>query len=485
MMKIDYKKAHIVIVIVGIIFVSLGAFHSNIWFDEAYSVALSRHDFADIWKIGGHDVHPILYYWLLRIVSLISEKIIILRLFSVIPIVILGILGYTHIRKDFGEKTGLIFSALTYFLPIMSVYAQEIRMYSWAVLSVTILAIYAFRISKEDSIKNWIIFFLASIFSIYIHYYGLMAAGLINLFLLFYLVKHKRKKSVIIILVLGIIQLISYIPWIMYLMMQLKNVSGGFWIKFTFPETLIELGSFQFWGNLNKKVAFIASIVVYGYLIYIIIKEKKREKNADFKPAILAILIYLSVVIAAVIMTAILKTSIIYYRYLFVITGLYIFAISFILSKEKNNKILICAGIILLIMSLMNEYKLINKNYGENNLKQVEYLNENIKQDDVFLFVTDYSGFITTTYFTEHKSYFYNIEKWNVAEAYKAFAPQMETVDDLEFLKDFDGRIWLIEGNNSKLYNIIKEEYNVEFISSKRIETEYNNEIYTMTLIEK
>lgn len=485
MMKIDYKKAHIVIIIVGIIFVSLGAFHSNIWFDEAYSVALSRHDFADIWKIGGHDVHPILYYWLLRIVSLISEKIIILRLFSVIPIVILGILGYTHIRKDFGEKTGLIFSALTYFLPIMSVYAQEIRMYSWAILSVTILAIYAFRISKEDSIKNWIIFFLASIFSIYIHYYGLMAAGLINLFLLFYLVKQKRKKSVIIILVLGIIQLISYIPWIMYLMKQLKNVSGGFWIKFTFPETLIELVRFQFWGNLNKKVAFIASIVVYGYLIYIIIKEKKREKNADFKPAILAILIYLSVVIAAIIITAILKTSIIYYRYLFVITGLYIFAISFILSKEKNNKILICAGIILVIMSLMNEYKLINKNYGENNLKQVEYLNENIKQDDVFLFVTDYSGFITTTYFPEHKSYFYNIEKWNVAEAYKAFAPQMETVDDLEFLKDFEGRIWLIEGNNSKLYNIIKEEYNVEFISSKRIETEYNNEIYTMTLIEK
>lgn len=485
MMKIDYKKIHIGIIIIGIIFIFLGAFHNNIWFDEAYSVAISRHSFIDIWKIGGNDVHPVLYYWLLKIVSVISPKIVVLRIFSVIPIAILGIIGYTHIRKDFGEKTGLIFSTLTYFLPVMTIYAQEIRMYSWAILSVTILAIYAFRISKEDSIKNWIIFFLASIFSIYIHYYGLMSAGLINLFLLVYLIAKKRKKSVIIILVLGIIQLISYIPWIMYLMKQLKNVSGGFWIKFTFPETLIELVSFQFWGNLNKKVAFIASIVVYGYLIYIIIKEKRREKNADFKPAILAILIYLSVVIAAIIITAILKTSIIYYRYLFVITGLYIFAISFILSKEKNNKILICAGIILVIMSLMNEYKLINKNYGENNQKQVEYLNENIKQDDVFLFVTDYSGFITTTYFTNHKSYFYNIEKWNVAEAYKAFSPQMETVDDLKFLKDFEGRIWLVEGNNPKLYNVIKEEYNVELISSKRIETEYNNEIYTMTLIEK
>ncbi len=482
-MKINCKKLHIGIIIIGITLITACAFHNNIWFDEAYSVAISRHSFGDIWKIGGNDVHPVLYYWLLKIVSLISGEIMALRIFSVIPIAILGILGYTHIRKDFGEKTGLIFSVLTYFLPTMAVYASEIRMYSWAILSVTILAIYALRIVNEEKLKNWIIFFLASIFSIYIHYYGLMAAGLINLFLLIYLIKQKRTNSVIKILVFGAIQLILYIPWLMYLMKQMKNVSGGFWIGFTFPDTLIELLSFQFFGNLNRNFAFALSIIVYAYLIYIFVREKK--KKTDLKPAILAVSIYFAVIIAAIVMTIILRTSIVYHRYLFVITGLYIFGISFLLSKVENTNILIGAGIVLLALSLVSGYKLAENNYGKNNLSQIKYLNENIKGDDIILFVTDGSGFVTSVYFTENKSYFYDIEKWNVKEAYKAFGPQMETVEDLEFLKDYKGRIWLVEGENTKLYNIVKEEYEVNFISSKRIQTEYNNYVYTITLIEK
>ena len=120
-----------------------------------------------------------------------NYSIIAFRIFSAIPIIILGILGYTHIRKDFGEKQGLIFTLLVFFLPVMAVYTEQIRMYSWAILSVTILAIYAYRIFKgNESNKNIIIFGLSSWFSIYVHYYGLMAAGLINLFLLIFFFKH-------------------------------------------------------------------------------------------------------------------------------------------------------------------------------------------------------------------------------------------------------------------------------------------------------
>ena len=242
---ISTKTAHITIIILGIIFVALSSFHSNIWFDEAYTVGIVQKSFGEIWTIGGNDVHPILYYWLLKIVSLVVEawgvttiagKIMAYRIFSVIPIAILGILGYTHIKKDFGEKTGIIFSLLTFFLPQCAVYANEIRMYSWAILLLTILGIYAYRLrlTENSNRKNWLIFFTASIFSIYIHYYGLMAAGLINVFLLIYLLKNKRIKDIITIIFFGLIQLIAYIPWIMYLISQLSHVSGGFWIGFTF-----------------------------------------------------------------------------------------------------------------------------------------------------------------------------------------------------------------------------------------------------------
>ena len=98
------KIIHIAIIVIGAVFVLLSAFHTNIWFDEAYSVSIANHSFAEIWQISSHDVHPILYYWVLHVLNLIfGANLIVYRLFSVLCIILLGVLGYTHIRKDFGE----------------------------------------------------------------------------------------------------------------------------------------------------------------------------------------------------------------------------------------------------------------------------------------------------------------------------------------------------------------------------------------------
>ena len=153
--NINKKYIHIGIIVLGIIFIFLSAFHENIWFDESYSVAIAKHNFGDIWNITGKDVHPPLYYWMLHIVWMIfGNNVIVFRLFSVLAIAILGILGYTHIRKDFGENVGFLFSFLTYFLPVMCTYSQEIRMYSWSCLIVTLLAIYGYRLYKNIKDKK-------------------------------------------------------------------------------------------------------------------------------------------------------------------------------------------------------------------------------------------------------------------------------------------------------------------------------------------
>ena len=76
---------HIAIIILGSILFLIPAFHTNIWFDESYSVAIVNHSFSEIWTIGSYDVHPILYYWMLKIINIIfGNNIIMYRLFSVI-----------------------------------------------------------------------------------------------------------------------------------------------------------------------------------------------------------------------------------------------------------------------------------------------------------------------------------------------------------------------------------------------------------------
>ena len=48
------KILHISIIVLGIIFILLSAFHADIWFDESYSVAIANHSFSEIWTITGN-----------------------------------------------------------------------------------------------------------------------------------------------------------------------------------------------------------------------------------------------------------------------------------------------------------------------------------------------------------------------------------------------------------------------------------------------
>lgn len=484
---------NIIIIILGTIFISLGAFHTNIWFDESYSVAISNHSFSEIWNIGGNDVHPVFYYMMLKIVSLIfGNNILVFRLFSIVPIVILSILGITHIRKDYGERTGIIFSFLTMFLPIISAYSSEIRMYTWVMLFVTITAIYANRIYKNElSIKNWVIFALFSLLSAYTHYYGLMFAGIINVILFIYLLKNRKgkNKDLKIFIIQAVVECLLYVPWLYYFIKQLTSVGGGYWIKLEFPDTLYNVLGIQYMGSLSNIFGFCFAICLYIYLGFVIYRCKKERISV--KNARNSLLLYVLIVFIAFLIS--LKSPILYPRYLMTITGLLIFFIADIMAKEKSKYITIEICIIIFVTSLISNINIINNNYDNTNMNQIEYLEENIKDDDIIVYSDIGNGSVFAVYFKDNKQYFYNGNHWNVEEAYKAYGPQMETVEDLDFLKDYKGRIWIIDSIDSSFYNDKFKTDDYKVIDSKVIKTKYPSSFdtnysgyeYNLILIEK
>lgn len=484
---------NIIIIILGTIFISLGAFHTNIWFDESYSVAISNHSFSEIWNIGGNDVHPVFYYMMLKIVSLFfGNNILVFRLFSIVPIVILSILGITHIRKDYGERTGIIFSFLTLFLPIIAAYSSEIRMYTWVMLFVTITAIYANRIYKNElSIKNWVIFALFSLLSAYTHYYGLMFAGIINVILFIYLLKNRKgkNKDLKIFIIQAVVECLLYVPWLYYFIKQLTSVGGGYWIKLEFPDILYNVLGIQYMGSLSNIFGFCFAICLYIYLGFVIYRCKKERISV--KNARNSLLLYVLIVFIAFLIS--LKSPILYPRYLMTITGLLIFFIADIMAKEKSKYITIEICIIIFVTSLISNINIINNNYDNTNMKQIEYLEENIKDDDIIVYSNIGNGSVFAVYFKDNKQYFYNGDHWNVEEAYKAYGPQMETVEDLDFLKDYKGRIWIIDSTDSSFYNDKFKTDDYKVIDSKVIKTKYPSSFdtnysgyeYNLILIEK
>ena len=434
------------------------------------------------------------------------------RLFSVLAIAILGVLGYTHIRKDFGEKIGMLFSFLVYFLPVICIYSQEIRMYSLAYLLVTIMAIYAYRFYKsvkdknamENQNKNLIIFAIFSILSCYTHYYALATAGLINLILFIFLIKNvlkarkqkdldvKDKKEISKplkkFLIAAIVQVILYIPWLLFLIEQMTRVGGGFWIQLNL-NTLIEVPSFQFRVqtdstiNATAIISLIVSIVLYIYMGYRIYKAKKIKEK--ILPAVISIIIYITVIVAVLIISLI-GSPILVGRYLLTLTGLYIFVFAFFMAKEERKWVtgIICA--VILILSFIGNYNSIKNNYDTSNKEVMNFMEENIQKDDIIIYNEIGVGGVLASYFPDNKQYFYNQWYWDVEEAYKAYAPAMETVYSYdEILDNYQGRVWVVGTVGSNIYKDVPKDNMNTIIEAKEYKIAYQNCSYQFTLFEK
>ena len=489
------KYVHIALIIIGTIFVLLSNFHQSLWFDESYSVGISSHNISEIWSIGSNDVHPVLYYVILHFIGLFTNNsILVYRLFSAICVIILSVLGFTHIRKDFGEKAGFIFSFLILFTPSILAYSGEIRMYTLAMLFVTIMAIYAYRIYKSGiSNKNWIIFSIFSLAACYTHYYALAVAFVINvtLFLYFlinnikqrnYEVKYKKyssnlKRSII----SAIVQIILYLPWLgTVVALAVGSSKTGFWIG---KPKFLEIFEFQFTGNLDviylaRNYSYIFSAILFIYLIFLLIKYWK-----DAKPAKIALGIYVGVVALVGILSYIV-TPILYPRYFLTIIELLLFSFSFLIALDKNKIRTIIICILIVIVSCIVNIKLININYDDSNIKPIQFVEDSIQDGDIFLIDNRGSGFVVSQHFKKNKLYFYDLENWNVDEEYKAFGT---TIHNLDSLQDYEGRIWIISDNNIFLEKVEKEfcENSVNIIKSENFDTVYKQYKYNITLIEK
>lgn len=293
--RLSSSAFHILLLVAGAAFLLTDAFHGNVWFDESYSVGIANHSFADIWYYSSGDVHPVLIYWALHVLNLVfGQNITIYRLFTVAGAIAMAVLGYTHVRRDAGWATGVLFSFFALFTPYISLMAVEIRMYSWATFAVMLCFIYAMRIIGTQLAtppariaeaarglkcwagtprRWWITCFASSLACAYLHYFGAMSAFMINVVLLFALGarawRHRkhgphplpeqavRAGAPLRVLIIGcIVQVALYLPWIITAVTSQMGVVGGtYWAKIVFPTTYIELATYAF---LTSPLSFAA-----------------------------------------------------------------------------------------------------------------------------------------------------------------------------------------------------------------------------------
>lgn len=203
--------------------------NSSIWFDESYSAYLIRGDFGDIWSMTAMDVHPPLFYFLLKTWSLIFGYTAPALRFMSIFFGALGLILLFHLLKRwFNVKAASVATVLTALSPMLIRYGQEMRMYT-LVFFLVIAATYALDLALETKKNRYYILYAVLIsLGMWTHYFTALAWLAHIAYYVF--VKHEKFFSRKMILTYAL-AVAMFLPWFPSLIHQVINVEGsGFWI---------------------------------------------------------------------------------------------------------------------------------------------------------------------------------------------------------------------------------------------------------------
>lgn len=339
--------------------------NQTFWYDEAYTIAIMKHSFSEIWKITASDVHPPLYYFMLKaFIGVFGDSLFVMRIFSNLGVIACCLLGLIPIRRLFGEKVAFSFILLMILMPVNQYLGVEIRMYSWAMFFVLACSVYAYDVFQRETLFCYSKMTFFGICAAYTHYYALIAVFSIFLILIIYLLK--KRKTVVRPILFGIIFLLAYSAWIPILTSQFYSVHENFWIEVPSPKDLLLFCYYFFspkepshpytiFSLWTMSAGLIVMLGLIATLTVIIIRlHLKNKPNKKLRAAAYFVLVFVSTIIITFAITFFVK-PISVPRYTSCMLGALILGISIYgveLYKTKAKPIVIAGIIVLSILSI-------------------------------------------------------------------------------------------------------------------------------------
>lgn len=145
------------------------------WYDESFTGITIRQDWSAMNQIIVNDVHPPLYYWLLKIASLvIGANPISLRLFSVFFGVATIVLAFVALREWYPKSwlPAVLGSFIFAINPFLANYSQEARMYTLLGFLLLLAAFFLMRARQHNHRLAWLLYALTGAAILLTHYLG-------------------------------------------------------------------------------------------------------------------------------------------------------------------------------------------------------------------------------------------------------------------------------------------------------------------------
>lgn len=247
----------------------------SIWFDEAFSAYIIRFDFWQIAAYTAVDVQPPLYYWLLKLWSLLfGTSELALRSMSVFWGSIALIFGYLLIRRLFTRKAAMLGLGFMTVLPLFIRYSQEVRMYT-LVAAIVMIATYLLVVAVQTGHRRtWLLYGVFVALGMWTHYFtALIWLSHIVWHALIVRQENSPKSSFWRrffakewLWAYGLAAAL-YLPWLPAFVVQAVTVQAGFWIP---PISAVTLPNFLtntfLYLDANATLAWVA-VACFGVLV--------------------------------------------------------------------------------------------------------------------------------------------------------------------------------------------------------------------------
>lgn len=476
--KLLQKKDSLILIILILFSVSLNIsliFNDSVWFDESYSMITLRNNFRGIIEITASDVHPPLYYLITKCILLIlGYSVPAAKISSLLGMLFTMLLGIHTIRRHLcSNKRQSLFASVLFilmlsFIPCSMRENIEIRMYTWAMFFVTASAIYALEIYLNATLKkNWILFTVMSICAAYTHYFALVTVCIIYAFL-FLVLLFTEKKYIKSFLLVCVVSVLSYLPWLPVFFQQLGRVSNGFWI----PEfTLTKLLEYLQW-LFNGPFTYVWLIIIVFCVLLVLCNfiDERSIPLADKQSYIFIFLCFLTftgTIFSGWILSKLIR-PIFVERYIFISMGLlYIFIACSCscLLKGKTCKLFILS---LLLCTSIFSYNTQRKEEYENGTEATkQVMSENIDEKDL---IATNDSLLSSQEGSPLRYYLPN-NKLNLIQD----ETQLAELDSFQ-------KTWYFSTGNFNQALFESAGYQVTYICDGTIDT---NQPYTLYLIEK
>ncbi len=472
------------LVFVGLSAATIGKW--SVWHDEGFSAMTIEYGPRQIVMRTAHDVHPPLYYLLLKGWSLVfGDSIVALRSMSLVCMAAAILLTMYLMQRQFGERAARWSAIILVGSPMLLRYSQEARMYGvLALLSVG--ATYAFLANmKKPVLWRTVVYFLLITAIIYTQYFGILVLVAHKLILLWEVKRSKQPAGLkqwfreawtafwhtyrwysYSVIGMGL----AFLPWLPKLRHQFGDVQNGFWIGPVSYRTPFSTLSNIFWlrqeWQLNHwySVAFICLLVALVWF-WRALRNKEGVQNS-LRPLIV---ILLTTPVLLVVLSLPPLNSVFHERYLVSILPLFYGLVGagwfyYIKANPKSRKVWFAT--VALLGSLV--YGISNAMIWGNNtgwfskdyfsMKQLStYVRENRRSDDTIVSSSLWTWY-DARYYERHgvtspefRLYEPKLQPQPIGNMALMYDRQDLMIHDPNDLEIKNGRVWVFEENQEKI----------------------------------